>query len=566
MALSNDLASQFVKATMDVNKENNKESTIYGKVVKVGDKEYVQLDGSYRPDGSELLTPISSTTTVNDNDRVMVVIKNHEAIVTGNLTDKSASSNTVKEISNKITEFEIIVADKVVTEDLEAINAYIENIKGITAKYKELEAITAEIETLQAKYANMQYITANDANIINAEIESLKARVAEFQSISTEDLEAINAEFTNLIAYNASFTYLSADKLQAINADIKNLKTDKLDVENGKIHFAQIDFANVSETTIDKMFVDYGVIKKLQVSEGTFVKELVGVTIKGDLIETGTLKADKLIVLGEDGLYYKLNVNALGEATASSDPKYQNGLDGTAILAESITADRIIVDDLSAFGADIGGFHITEDSLYSGNKVSKDSDSEGVYLDTEGQMVIGDNDEYIKYIKGEKDKYAVQISAKDISIRSYHEETIIDEETGKETIASVSEDINLLDTVNNVKNIEKSVETKISPEEASIIVKTEIDQYGTSKVVTKTGFTFNDEGLTISKTGKEMSTNIDEDGMSIFKNNEEVLTADNQGVNAYNLHAKTYLIIGNTSRFEDFTKNGKKRTGCFWIG
>lgn len=560
MALSNDLASQFVKATMDVNKENNKESTIYGKVVKVGDKEYVQLDGS------ELLTPISSTTTVNDNDRVMVVIKNHEAIVTGNLTDKSASSNTVKEIGNKITEFEIIVADKVVTEDLEAINAYIENIKGITAKYKELEAITAEIETLQAKYANMQYITANDANIINAEIESLKARVAEFQSISTEDLEAINAEFTNLIAYNASFTYLSADKLQAINADIKNLKTDKLDVENGKIHFAQIDFANVSEATIDKMFVDYGVIKKLQVSEGTFVKELVGVTIKGDLIETGTLKADKLIVLGEDGLYYKLNVNALGEATASSDPKYQNGLDGTAILAESITADRIIVDDLSAFGADIGGFHITEDSLYSGNKNSKDSDSEGVYLDTEGQMVIGDNDEYIKYIKGEKDKYSLQISAKDISIRSHHEETIIDEETGKETINDVYEDINLLDTVNNVKNIEKSVETKISPEEASIIVKTEIDQYGTSKVVTKTGFTFNDEGLTISKTGKEMSTNIDEDGMSIFKNNEEVLTADNQGVNAYNLHAKTYLIIGNTSRFEDFTKNGKKRTGCFWIG
>ena len=566
MALSNDLASQFVKATMDANKENNKESTIYGKVVKVGDKEYVQLDGSVQPDGSELLTPISSTTTVNDNDRVMVVIKNHEAIVTGNLTDKSASSNTVKEIGNKITEFEIIVADKVVTEDLEAINAYIENIKGITAKYKELEAITAEIETLQAKYANMQYITANDANIINAEIESLKARVAEFQSISTEDLEAINAEFTNLIAYNASFTYVSADKLQAINADIKNLKTDKLDVENGKIHFAQIDFANVSEATIDKMFVDYGVIKKLQVSEGTFVKELVGVTIKGDLIETGTLKADKLIVLGEDGLYYKLNVNALGEATASSDPKYQNGLDGTAILAESITAEKIAVDDLSAFGADIGGFHITESSLYSGSKEFKDSDSEGIYLDTEGQMVIGDNDEYIKYIKDENDKYALQISARDVSIRSYHEETIIDEETGEETTDIVSEDINLLDTVNNVKNIEKSVETKISPEEASIIVKTEIDQYGTSKVVTKTGFTFNDEGLTISKTGREMSTNIDEDGMSIFKNNEEVLTADNQGVNAYNLHAKTYLIIGNTSRFEDFTKNGKKRTGCFWIG
>ena len=63
-------------------------------------------------------------------------------------------------------------------------------------------------------------------------------------------------------------------------------------------------------------------------------------------------------------------------------------------------------------------------------------------------------------------------------------------------------------------------------------------------------------------------TNIDEDGMSIYRtnDNEEVLTADSDGVNAFNLHARTYLIIGETSRFEDYVKDSKKRTGCFWIG
>ena len=46
----------------------------------------------------------------------------------------------------------------------------------------------------------------------------------------------------------------------------------------------------------------------------------------------------------------------------------------------------------------------------------------------------------------------------------------------------------------------------------------------------------------------------------------DVLTADNQGVLARNLHATTYLIVGNRSRFENYDKDGNKYTGCFWIG
>ena len=113
MALSNELISQFVKATQD-NKQTNNETIAYGKIVKQGDIEYVQLDGS------DLLTPISSTTVVKDGDRVMVTIKNHTAIVTGDFTNPSATNKDVVEIGNKISEFEIVIADKVTTEQLEA--------------------------------------------------------------------------------------------------------------------------------------------------------------------------------------------------------------------------------------------------------------------------------------------------------------------------------------------------------------------------------------------------------------------------------------------------------------
>ena len=108
----------------------------------------------------------------------------------------------------------------------------------------------------------------------------------------------------------------------------------------------------------------------------------------------------------------------------------------------------------------------------------------------------------------------------------------------------------------------KKVNATMTSADIQLAISTEIAK-GTDKVTTSTGFTFNDKGLTINKSDSEMRTNIDEDGMSIFKGSQEVLTANNIGVDAQNLHATTYLIIGTNSRFEDY---GSDRTGCFWIG
>lgn len=124
-----------------------------------------------------------------------------------------------------------------------------------------------------------------------------------------------------------------------------------------------------------------------------------------------------------------------------------------------------------------------------------------------------------------------------------------------------------LETVNtNINELTSKVEASITAEDVSIAIKTELDN-GVSKVETSTGFTFNEEGLNISKTGSEMTTRINEDGMTVYRDSEEVLNANNEGVIAYNLHAKTYLIVGESSRFEDYeNEDGETRTGCFWIG
>ena len=94
-----------------------------------------------------------------------------------------------------------------------------------------------------------------------------------------------------------------------------------------------------------------------------------------------------------------MNVDSLGETTAKSDPKYQNGLDGSVIIAKSITAEKVTVDDLVAFGATIGGFHIGNHSLYSGVKSSATNTTRGVFLGDDGQVAFGDSNNFIKYYK-----------------------------------------------------------------------------------------------------------------------------------------------------------------------
>lgn len=145
------------------------------------------------------------------------------------------------------------------------------------------------------------------------------------------------------------------------------------------------------------------------------------------------------------------------------------------------------------------------------------------------------------------------ISSLQINTNSISASVSAIEKNTSNTINTLTEDI---------ANLTNKVEASMTSEQVKLEIKKELEN-GVTKVETNTGFTFNDEGLTIEKSGSEMKTTITEDGMTVYKDNEAVLTANNVGVDAVNLHATTYLIIGNNSRFEDYLDN---RTACFWIG
>lgn len=403
--IHNDLIKEFAKITND--KKDEKKTTAYGKVVKIDNKDYIKLDGS------ELLTPVETTVSLKQDNRVMVTIDNHKATVTGNITDPAASSNETKELGNKIQEFQVIIANKISVQQLEAeigrINKlFTDELKATNATVESIKAKTAEIDTIKADNIQVKKdITAN-----NAKVNSVESNLATFKNTTSENLNSINANIHNLNSDYGSFKQLTTNQLTTQNAKIGELDTKKLDTQTANAKYANIDFANINIAAVKKLFTDSGIIKDLVIQDGHITGKLVGVTIKGDIIEGGTIKADKLVVQGQDGLYYKLNVN--GEKVEANQTQY-NSLNGSIITAKSITAEKVNVSDLVAFGANIGGFKITNSAIHSVNKDNVNNTTRGIYLGQNGDFAVGDSNNYMKYFYDETSKkYKLVINADSI--------------------------------------------------------------------------------------------------------------------------------------------------------
>lgn len=246
----------------------------------------------------------------------------------------------------------------------------------------------------------------------------------------------------------AEIKYADIKKLEAVESDIKNLKSDKLDVTDADIKYAQIDFANIGKAALEQFFAKSGLIENVVVGDQQITGTLVGVTILGDSIKGGTVIADKLVIKGEDGLYYKLNTD--GNTVEKEQTDY-NSLDGGVIRAKSITATKIAVDDLIAFDATIGGWHIADGGLYSGVKEGMSNISRGAYLGSDGQLNIGDSDNFIMFYVDKQGDSHLAISADEMVIGKQNIENIINDI--KQDVDNVRDEITTLLRIESSKGI-----------------------------------------------------------------------------------------------------------------
>lgn len=468
MALSKDVMSQFAKAM--VPKQESKEATLNATYKKIDGKEYVQLDGS------DILTPVTSSVVAETDDRVKVIIKDHAATVIGNITSPSArnkdlntlkdevdeNGNTIKrmdtviqqqqtsinQIDTKINQHDVLINqhDTVINQHGDTIssinntlilqgNAIEANNNSIIAQGNQIESINNTVKEQGNSIVSMNNTIVQqgnniklNTNSIEAQGNTIKQQGDTINSINNKVIaqgNTIDAHDTKIKAHDSDINIINSGFVikDGVLTGLSKIILNDLETNTLKAGYAKIDFSNIGIAAIEKLFTDSGIIKDLIVDEGHITGELVGVTIKGDLIEGNTIKADKLVIKGSDGLYYKLNTN--GE-TVESEQTTENSLDGSIITAKSITASKIQVTDLVAFGATIGGFDITNDSIHTHLKDSINSNANGLFFGKDGQIYIGDNNNKLKYYKDDNGQWRFEISADSIKINT-HSKTITEE-------------------------------------------------------------------------------------------------------------------------------------------
>ena len=326
MALSHEIISQFAKIVNTDNKQST-ESTIYGTVVdknghKPGDiddkgnKIIIDEDGGkyIKPDGSDQLIPITdanddpakanTSTNTDYGDRASVLIKNHTATVTGNISSPSASN---KDIDLKIHEYDIVIAgqiqaDKAYLEKLISDKASIGELKAAEAKITELEADKASVEELDAAKAEItdlkatkidadvveaNYAKIDDLDATNIKVGSIDADVADINTLmfGTATGNALQTSFANAVIALLGDAQIKSAMIESLNADKINagsINTNKVKMESEDGHLL------ISDNTI-------------QISDDTRVRVQIGKDANGDYSIT-IVDADGNVMFSEGGI------------------------------------------------------------------------------------------------------------------------------------------------------------------------------------------------------------------------------------------------------------------------
>ena len=349
MAVPNELIAKFAKLSKE--SKIQRETTVFGTTVEYGGKLYVKMDGS------DLLTPVATTSEISAGERVTVMVKDHTATVTGNISNPSASKGTTDAIKDEITtinatigNFELVIADKVNTGELQAEVAKINELMALKANIVDLNVTNATIKDLNVQVANIDKALITKADIVdldaaNAEINTLKANYADIETLVGG----------NLTMDNIQSLVLTSSKVTVDNAFIKDAMIDRVSAD--KINAGTINTNNVNIQSEDGSMLLQGSLQQFKDAEGN-VRIQIGKDASGDFT---------FALYGADGQGQLIN---------------QNGITASAI------GDGLIVNSMVSDNANISGSKLDIDSVITEvNGSTTTIKSSKIYFDDKKQTL-----------------------------------------------------------------------------------------------------------------------------------------------------------------------------------
>lgn len=171
-------------------------------------------------------------------------------------------------------------------------------------------------------------------------------------AVETEKLAAGSITAGKLAAEAVTADKLAAGAVKAEKIEAGAVDTDKLAagaVTAEKIASGTItaDRLKAKTITADSGIIDDSAIGTAQIADGSITSAKI-VELNADLIQTGTLSAERLLLVGEDGVIYKINAASSGlSMTELAKDQYENYINGTVIVAKSITAAQIAAQSIT---------------------------------------------------------------------------------------------------------------------------------------------------------------------------------------------------------------------------
>ena len=357
MGLSSELASQFAKVTNDSSRNTNG-TKLYGTITMLGEVPHVKLDGT------EELTPISRTVEVAEGDRVEVMIANHSATVTGNLTDPSIGVVRAGNLETKITQtaeqIQLQVSDleknldSKITQTATEIRSEVSDLDGrfseniTTVENGIREDLTNSLASMSETLTQVETSIRDD---LGAEISGLGEDLSGLEESTNSSISTINASIETL-TFNVSdldskITQTAAEIRSEVSAEVTDLNATIVNTETGIRDTINVEVANLdSKITQTATSIQSEVSAKFKTVDGEIekfskFKQTVegfsfmgnGGTVKingGDINLTGAISFSDL----SDATTKQQEINAIS-STASSALSTANSAASTASSALS---------------------------------------------------------------------------------------------------------------------------------------------------------------------------------------------------------------------------------------
>ena len=196
--------------------------------------------------------------------------------------------------------------------------------------------------------AHIEEGAIDSARIADAAITNAKIAGAAIGTANIQDGAIVTAHILDGQIVTAKIADLAVTSGKIADLAVTTAKIAEAAITNAQIANAAVDTAQIALGAITAALIAQGAVGTAQIADASITDAKI-VSLNADVITSGTLATERLIIRGDDGLIYEINAQASGLSMQElQNEKYREQLSGTVLVARSVTAEQIAAATITA--------------------------------------------------------------------------------------------------------------------------------------------------------------------------------------------------------------------------